>query len=182
MEENLFIENLIEDLIKIKKGELPGKKRKELEETINFRLFQMLNLSLYQTALTASSILRLSGEKLAQQLVVEPIKNDLSLLLEDLKKIFETLSLGKAEIEIIPKQKIVYFNIKENATVAGIEKSTFPLCAFLEGFIEGYLKETLFKKEYLTLISGEKFYNLKVEEIECSGQGKGQCKFLIYFQ
>lgn len=182
MEERINLKPLIEDLIKIKKGELPSRRRRELSENINLRLYQMLNLSLFQSAITASSLLRISGEKLSQQIVVEPIKNDLSLLLEDLKKIFENLGVGKVEIEIAPKQKLAHFTILENATVAGIENSSLPLCAFLEGFIEGYLKEVLFRKESITLISGEKFYNLKVEEIECIAQNKGHCKFLIYLQ
>lgn len=176
------IEALTKEILQVIRGEIPQKRRKELPEEINLRFFQMIIFGFHWTSLTSKTILRMIGEKIAQKISTHSKSSDLQILLEEIKKIYEKFQVGKIEIEILPQQKIAHFRIKENAEAIGAKNFPHPICAFTEGFIEGYLKEVLFKKESLSLISGEEIYKIKVEELECTAQGKGYCDFMIYFQ
>jgi len=126
--------------------------------------------------------LRLAGMKFGKRMGENSERSELSLVLEEIKKIIEFLREGKVEIEMMPELKGVQFKIYESSLTAGVPNVLQTLCFFTEGFIEGYLEGVISKKGALTIVSQE-FNVTKVscEEKRCIGLGDDFCGFLIKF-
>jgi len=108
---------------------------------------------------------------------------ELSLVLEEIKKIIEFLREGKVEIEMMPELKGVQLKIYESSLTAGVPNVLQNLCFFTEGFIEGYLNGVISKKGSIAVVGGKEISvrEVKVEEKRCVGLGDDFCGFLIKF-
>jgi len=177
-----IIEGLEEDLKNIAEGKSIKPLRKELGDIIDIRLLRMVIFSLQWTSVGFQSALRLAGMKLGKRLGTNCEKSELSLILEEIKKIFEYLREGRVEIEIMPKLEGAQLKIYESSLTSGIPNILQNLCFFEEGFIEGYLDGVIFKRRSITAAGEEDSIDkVSVEEKRCIGLGDDFCEFLIKF-
>jgi len=180
------MEKIIGDLEKELKDiveEKPVKiKRKELGDMVDIRLLRMIIFSLQWVSVGYQSALRLAGMKFGRRLGESSEKTELSLVLEEIKKVIESLNGGKVEIKITPVLKSAELRISESSLTAGVPDVLQNLCFFEEGFIEGYLDGVISKKGALAIVGGEKgLTKVRVEEKKCVGLGDDFCGFLIRF-
>jgi len=180
------MEKIIEDLEKDLRDIIEDKPlktlRKELGDTVNIRLCRMIIFSLQWTSVGYQSALRLAGMKFGKRIGENSERSELSLVLEEIKKIIEFLRGGKVEIEMMPELKGVQLKIYESSLTAEVPNVLQNLCFFQEGFIEGYLDGVISKKGSLA-VAGQEFSVTKVscEEKRCIGLGDDFCGFLIKF-
>ena len=180
------MEKIIGDLEKELKDiveEKPVKiKRKEFGDMVDIRLLRMIIFSLQWVSVGYQSALRLAGMKFGRRLGESSEKTELSLVLEEIKKVIESLNGGKVEIKITPVLKSAELRISESSLTAGVPDVLQNLCFFEEGFIEGYLDGVISKKGALAIVGGEKgLTKVRVEEKKCVGLGDDFCGFLIRF-
>jgi predicted hydrocarbon binding protein len=180
------MEKIIEDLEKELKDIVEGKpvkiKRKELGDMVDIRLLRMIIFSLQWVSVGYQSALRLAGMKFGRRLGESSEKTELSLVLEEIRKIIEALNGGKVEIKITPVLKNAELRIIESSLTTGVPDVLQNLCFFEEGFIEGYLDGVISKKGALAVVGGEGgLTKVRVEERKCIGLGDDFCGFLIRF-
>lgn len=177
-----IIEEIEKDLKSIIKGKPLGTLRKELGDMVDIRLLRMIIFSLQWASVGYQSALRLAGMKLGMRLGENSEKTEISLALEEIKKIIETLNEGKVEIKMMPVLKGAELSIFESSLVTGVPNVLQNLCFFEEGFIEGYLDGIISKKGFLSVAGGESgIRGVSVEEKRCVGLGDDFCGFLIKF-
>jgi len=180
------MEKIIEDLEKDLRDIIEGKplktKRKELGDQVDIRLCRMIIYSLQWASVGYQSALRLAGMKFGKRMGENSERNELSRILEEIKKIIEFLREGKVEIEMMPELKGVQLKIYESSLTAGVPNVLQNLCFFTEGFIEGYLDGVISKKGSIVVASQEfSVTNVSCEEKRCVGLGDDFCGFLIKF-
>jgi predicted hydrocarbon binding protein len=180
------MEKLLEDLERDLKSILEGKevkqKRKDLGDKVDIRICRMIVYSLQWASVGYQSVLRFAGMKLGKRLGEDSEKTELSLVLEEIKKIFEYLRGGRVEIEIMPEAKGVQLKIYDSYLTSGIPNILQNLCFFEEGFIEGYLDGVIAKNGSLAVASqGISVLGVTCQEIRCVGLGDKFCGFLIKF-
>jgi predicted hydrocarbon binding protein len=180
------MEKLLEDLEKDIKNVLEGKevkqKRKDLGDKVDIRICRMIVYSLQWASVGYQSALRFAGMKLGKRLGEGSEKTELSLVLEEIKKIIEYLRGGRVEIEIMPDVKGAQLKIYDSYLTSGIPNIMQNLCFFEEGFIEGYLDGVIAKKGSLTVASqGISVLGVTCQEVRCIGLGDKFCGFLIKF-
>lgn len=180
------MEKLIEDLEGDIKKLLDGKPlnviRKELGDKIDIRLYRMLVFALQWSSVGYQSALRFAGMKLGKRIGQSSEKAELSLVLEEIKKIIEGLRGGRVESEIMPKMKGAQLKIYESSLTSGVPNVLQTLCFFEEGFIEGYLDGVISKQGSLSMLGSDaNIKDVSVEEKRCIGLGDDFCGFLIKF-
>jgi len=180
------MEKIIEDLEKDLRDIVEGKeilpKRKEFGDLVDIRFYRMVNFALQWTSVGYQSALRLAGMKFGKRIGENSKKSELSLVLEEIKKIIEFLRGGKVEIEILPEEKEAQIKIYESSLTAGVPNVLQNLCFFEEGFIEGYILGAITKNGHLAVAgTGLSISNVSVEEKRCVGLGDEFCGFLIKF-
>jgi predicted hydrocarbon binding protein len=176
------IEDLEKDLMAIIKGESLRTLRKELGDKVDIRALRMIVYALEWTSVGYQSALRLAGMKFGKRIGTTSEKTELSLVLEEIKRIIEVLGEGKVEIEIMPKLKGAQLTICEPSLTAEVPNILQRLCFFEEGFIEGYLEGVISKNGPLAVAGAEMSINkVNVEEKRCIGFGDDCCVFLIKF-
>jgi len=177
-----IIEDLEKDLRDIIEDKTPKTLRKELGDTVDIRLCRMIIFSLQWASVGYQSALRLAGMKFGKRIGQNSEKSELSLVLEEIKKIIEFLREGKVEIEMMPELKGVQLKIYESSLAAGVPNVLQNLCFFEEGFIEGYLDGAISKMGSLAVAGGEvSITKVSCEEKRCIGLGDDFCGFLIKF-
>ena len=178
-----IIEDLEKDLRDIIEGKSLKTKRKELGDQVDIRLCRMIVFSLQWASVGYQSALRFAGMKFGKRMGENSERTELSLVLEEIKKIIEVLREGKVEIEIMPKLKGAQLKICESSLTTGVPNILQNLCFFEEGFIEGYLDGAVSKMGSLAVAGGEEVSITKVscEEKRCIGLGDDFCGFLIKF-
>ena len=174
------IKQIEEDLDLFLQDKLPSPLRKELKEEIDLRAARLIIFSLQWASVGYQSALRFAGSKFGQAMGYYFKSREISLILEDLKKIFEGLKWGKIEIETNPKQKEASLRIIDSVTSAGVSNVQQNLCFFEEGFIEGCLDGVIKNKGPLTLFGlEESISKIEVRETKCLGLGNDFCQFTI---
>ena len=177
-----IIEGLERDMRDIIEGKPLRTLRKEVGDTVDIRALRMVVFSLQWASVGYQSALRLAGMKFGKRIGTNCGKSELSLVLEEIKKIIEVLREGKVEIEIMPKLKRAQFKIYESSLTARIPNVLQNLCFFEEGFIEGYLDGVISKMGPLAVAGQElSVTRVGVEEKRCVGLGDDFCGFLIKF-
>jgi len=180
------MEKIIEDLEKDLKRLLEGKSldvlRKELGDKVDIRLYRMVVFALQWSSVGYQSALRFAGMKLGKRIGQGSEKAELSLILEEIKKIIEGLRGGRIELEIMPKLKGAELKIYDSSLTAGVPNILQTLCFFEEGFIEGYLDGVISKQGSLAMLGSDaNIKDVSVEEKRCVGLGDDFCGFLIKF-
>jgi len=177
-----IIEDLEKDLMSIVEGKPLKTLRKELGDEVNVRALRMIVYALQWTSVGYQSALRLAGMKFGKRLGENSERTELSLVLEEIKKIIEVLRQGKVEIEILPKERGVQLKIYESSLTAGVPNVMQNLCFFEEGFIEGYFDGVIAKKGPIAVAGAEgSISKVSCEEKRCIGLGDDFCGFLIKF-
>ena len=177
-----IIEGLEKDLRDVIEGKSLKTLRKELGDTIDIRLLRMIVFSLQWASIGYQSALRFAGMKFGKRLGENSERTELSLVLEEIKKIIEVLRQGKVEIEILPKERGVQLKIYESSLTAGVPNVMQNLCFFEEGFIEGYFDGVIAKKGPIAVAGAEvSISKVSCEEKRCIGLGDDFCGFLIKF-
>ena len=177
-----IIEDLEKDLMSIVEGKPLKTLRKELGDEVNVRALRMIVYALQWTSVGYQSALRLAGMKFGKRLGENSERTELSLVLEEIKKIIEVLRQGKVEIEMMPKLKGVQLKIYESSLTAGVPNVMQNLCFFEEGFIEGYFDGVIAKKGPIAVAGAEgSISKVSCEEKRCIGLGDDFCGFLIKF-
>lgn len=174
------IKQIEEDLVSFLRDKIPSPLRKELKDEVDLRAARLIILSLQWASVGYQSALRFAGAKFGQAMGIHFESRELSLILKDLKKIFEGLKWAKVEIEKKPKGKKINFRLIDSLTSAGVENVNQNLCFFEEGFIEGCLDGIIKAKGPLTCIGCEKkISKVEVRETKCRGLGNEFCEFTI---
>ena len=177
-----IIEDLEKDLMSIVEGKSLKTLRKELGDAVDIRALRMIVYALQWTSVGYQSALRLAGMKFGKRLGENSERTELSLVLEEIKKIIEVLRQGKVEIEILPKERGAQLKIYESSLTAGVPNVLQKLCFFEEGFIEGYLDGVIAKKGPIAVAGTEvSISKVSCEEKRCIGLGDDFCGFLIKF-
>jgi len=177
-----LIEDLEKDLRDIIEGRSPKLLRKELGDQVDIRALRMVVFSLQWASVGYQSALRFAGMKFGKRLGIESGNAELSLALEEIKKIIEFLRGGRIEIEVMPKIRGAQVKIYDSSLTAGIPNVLQNICFFEEGFIEGYLDGAISKAGSIAVAGGEvSILNVSVEEKRCVGLGDDFCGFLIKF-
>jgi len=177
-----IIEDLEKDLMSIVEGKSLKTLRKELGDAVDIRALRMIVYALQWTSVGYQSALRLAGMKFGKRLGENSERTELSLVLEEIKKIIEVLRQGKVEIEILPKERGVQLKIYESSLTAGVPNVMQNLCFFEEGFIEGYFDGVIAKKGPIAVAGAEvSISKVSCEEKRCIGLGDDFCGFLIKF-
>jgi predicted hydrocarbon binding protein len=177
-----IIEDLEKDLREIVEGKEIKVKRKGLGDQIDIRFLRMIVYSLQWASVGYQSALRFAGMKFGKRLGEGSEKTELSLVLEEIKKIIEYLRGGKVEIEIMPEGKGAQLKIHDSYLTSGIPNILQNLCFFEEGFIEGYLDGVIAKRGSLAVASqGISVLRVTCREIRCIGLGDEFCGFFIKF-
>mgnify|MGYP001773036943 CR=1 FL=1 len=174
-----IIEDLVKDLTSIVEGKKLEKKRENLGDLVDIRFLRMVNFALQWTSVGYQSALRLAGMKLGKKIGTLSNKTETSLILEEIKKIFEFLKAGKVEFEIIPKETKALLRIYESSLTFGLPNVSQNLCFFEEGFIEGYFDGIISKVGTIGLVDGKSLNKVEVTEQKCVGLGNNFCEFLI---
>jgi len=180
------MEKIIEGLEKDLRNIVEGKPLKTLREKIgdeaDIRLCRMIIFALQWTSVGYQSALRLAGMKFGKRMGENSEASELSLILDEIKKIFETLREGRVEIEIMAGMKGAQLKIYESSLTAEVPNVLQKLCFFEEGFIEGYLDGVISKKGPLAMAGQEAtITKVSCEEKRCIGLGDDFCGFLIKF-
>ncbi len=177
-----IIEDLEKDLRDIVEGRPLKTIRKELGDQTNIRLLRMIDFSLQWASVGYQSALRFAGMKFGKRIGENSERSELSLVLEEIKKIIEALRGGKVEVEMMPELKGVQLKIYESSLTAEVPNVLQNLCFFQEGFIEGYLDGVISKKGSIA-VAGQEFSitNVSCEEKRCIGLGDDFCGFLVKF-
>jgi len=169
------MEQLIEKLEKELREAAEGK-----ETPISF--LRVVISALQWTSVGYFSALRLAGMKLGKRVGEGSEKTEISLVLEELKRIIIALKGGKVELEILPGAKGAEFKIYDSPTMAEIPNVLQNLCFFEEGFIEGYIDGVITKNGSLAIAGTSlSVSETSVEEKRCVGLGDDYCGFLIKF-
>lgn len=177
-----IIEDLEKDLRDIIKGKSPKKIREGLGDMVDLRALRMVDYALQWTSVGYQSVLRLAGMKFGQRLGTNSERTELSLVLEEIKNLFEGLKEGKVEIEMIPNSRGAQIKIFESSLTNKIPNVLQNLCFFKEGFIEGYIDGVIAKKGPLAVAGAEiSVGKITCEEKRCVGLGDEFCGFLIKF-
>lgn len=177
-----IIKDLEKDLVDIAEGNPLKTLRKELGDEVNIRALRMVIFALQWTSVGYQSALRLAGMKLGKRIGTVCEKTELSLVLESIKRIIETLRNGKVEIEIMPELKGAQLKIYESSLTCGIPNVLQTLCFFEEGFIEGFIDGVISKKGPIVVADKEiSIKEVSVEEKRCIGLGDDFCGFVIKF-
>ena len=177
-----IIKDLQEDLRNIIEGKKAKTLRKRGGDLIDIRIPRIIDFSLQWTSVGYQSALRLAGMKLGRRMGENSERTELSLVLEEIKKIIEGLREGKVEIEIMPELKEVQLKIYESSLTAGVPNVMQNLCFFEEGFIEGYFDGVIAKKGPIAVAGAEvSISKVSCEEKRCIGLGDDFCGFLIKF-
>jgi len=177
-----IIEDLEKDLTDIIKGKPIRSLRKELGDSADIRLLRMIVFSLQWTSVGYQSALRLAGMKFGRRIGENSEKTEISLVLDEIKKIIEALKGGKVEVEIVSGLKEAQIKVYDSSLAAGVPNVLQSLCFFEEGFIEGYIDGVMAKNGPLA-VAGEELSvkRVSVEEKRCVGLGDDHCGFLIKF-
>lgn len=178
-----IIEDLEKDLGDIIKGKPPKAIREEFGDMADIRLLRMVVFSLQWASVGYQSALRFAGMRLGRRLGENSERAELSLILEEIKRVIETLKGGKVEFGVIPDLKGAELKVFESSLVAKVPNVLQNLCFFEEGFIEGYLDGVISKKGSIVVIGGENnFTKVSCKEMRCVGLGDDFCGFLIKFE
>lgn len=180
------MEKIIEDLEKDLKDIIEDKQvkfvRKELGDKVDVRVPRMIVFALQWASVGYQSTLRLAGMKFGKRIGTNSDKTELSLVLDEIKRIFEYLGEGKVEAEIMPELNGAQLKFYESYLTAEAPMVMQNLCFFEEGFIEGYLDGVISKIGSLAVAGGQTSVNkVSVEEKRCIGLGDDFCSFLIKF-
>jgi len=177
-----IIEGLEKDLRDIIEGKSLKILRKEIGDKVDIRCGRMVIFSLQWASVGYQSALKFAGMKFGKRMGENSERTELSFVLEEIKKIIETLEGGRVEIKIMPELKGAELKIYESSLTAGVPNVLQNLCFFEEGFIEGYLDGVISKKGPLAVAGGEtSVARVSVEEKRCIGLGDDCCAFLIKF-
>jgi len=177
-----IIEELERDLEEIIEGGTTKTKREELRDLVDIRFLRMVVYSLQWSSVGYQSALRFAGMKLGKSLGSRSKKSELSLALEEIKRVIEVLRGGRVEIEIVPNMEGAQLKIYESALAADVPAIGQKICYFEEGFMEGYLDGVISKIGSLTVAGGERgITKISVEEKICFGLGDNYCGFFIKF-
>jgi len=177
-----IIEDLEKDLRSIVEGRPPRVLREKLGDMVDIRMFRMIDFSLQWASVGYQSALRFAGMKLGKRIGQNSEKSEISFILEEIKKIIETLKGGRVEVEIMAKSRGAQIKIYESSLTAGVSNILQTLCFFEEGFIEGYFDGIIAKKGALAVAGTDiNIINTTVEEKRCVGLGDDFCGFLIKF-
>ncbi|MFQ6050044.1 MAG: hypothetical protein ACE5J0_03375 [Candidatus Paceibacterales bacterium] len=154
--------------------------RKELNESVDLRAARLIIFSLQWSSVGYQSALRFAGAKVGQAIGTNFAGRELSLILKDLKKIFEGLKWGRVETGIDIKNKKISLRLIDSLTSAGAPNINQTLCFFEEGFIEGCLDGIIKIKGALTLAGlTENVARVDVKETKCVGLGADFCEFTV---
>jgi predicted hydrocarbon binding protein len=176
------IDGLEKEIKSILEGRPASFLRKELGDKIDVRVPRMLVLSLQWASVGYRSSLRLAGMKFGRRMGTVSDKTEFSLVLEEIRKIFELLGVGKVVTELKSEKKTAQVNLYESYLVSGMENIEQKFCFFEEGFIEGYIDGVISKNGPLSVAGGQiSVKQIGVEEIKCVGLGDSFCVFLIKF-
>ncbi|MFH1036728.1 MAG: V4R domain-containing protein [Patescibacteria group bacterium] len=177
-----IIGNLERDLRDIIDGKPVKNLRGEMGDKMDIRALRMVVFSLQWASVGYQSALRLAGMKLGNKIGTSSEKTELSLVLEEIKKMLEALGEGRVEVEIEPELKGAQIKIHESSLTANVPNVMQTLCFFEEGFIEGYIDGVISKIGSLAVAGGQTSVNkVTVEEKRCIGLGDDFCGFLIKF-
>lgn len=181
------MEKIISDLEKDLKDIIGGKPlkviREELGDEVNIRMLRMIVFSLQWASVGYQSALRFAGMRFGRRLGESSERTELSLVLEEIKKVIEALRGGKVKIEIIPGLEGAEFKIYNSSLSAQVPNVLQNLCFFEEGFIEGYLDGVISKKGSIALAGKEaNITGVSCEETRCFGLGDDFCGFFIKFE
>ncbi|MFH0987455.1 MAG: hypothetical protein V1841_00995 [Patescibacteria group bacterium] len=178
-----IIEDLEKDLRNIIEGKPLGKPlREKMGDMVNVRLPRMMIFSLLWASVGYQSALRFAGMKLGRRLGESSGKTEISLVLEEIKKIIEELGGGKAKIRMIPGLSGAELQICSSFLTESVPNVLQNLCFFEEGFIEGYVGGVISKNRALSIAGGESAVTeVNVVEKRCIGLGDDCCMFLIKF-
>lgn len=176
------IEALEKDLRNIIGGQAPTILREKLGDDIDMRLLRMVVFSLQWASVGYQSALRLAGMKLGKRIGENSEKSEISLVLEEIKKIIEFLRGGRVVIEILSELKEAQLKIYSSSLTTGVPNISQNICFFEEGFIEGYLDGVISKQGALAVVGGKiSVKQVTVEEKRCIGLGDDFCGFSIKF-
>lgn len=175
-----LIRNIEEDLGLLIKGQTLTSPRKELKDEIDFRAARLIIYSLQWASVGYQSALRFAGAKIGQETGNHFVSREISLILKDIKKIFEGLKWAKVETEIDIKNKKINLRLIDSLTSAGISNINQSICFFEEGFIDGCLDGVIKRSGPLTLTGvPEGITGVDVKETKCVGLGDPHCEFTI---
>ena len=175
-----LIREIEKDLVLFLQDKTPASLRGEIGDNIDLRAARLIIYSLQWASVGYQSVLRFAGGKLGRAIGINFEGRELSLVLKNLKKIFEGLNWGKTEIETKPKDKKIILKIIDSLTSAGVQNIKQNLCFFEEGFIEGSLDGIIKRKGFLTLFGLKGNINrVGVKETKCVGLGDDFCEFTI---
>jgi predicted hydrocarbon binding protein len=180
------MEKIIVGLEKDAKDIIDGKSinflRKELGDKIDIRAVRALVLSLQWASAGYRSALRLAGMKFGRRLGMVSEKTELSLVLGEIKRLFEALGVGKIDIELKLEEKDAKIKLYESYLTSGLDSIMQNLCFFEEGFIDGYINGVISKVGPLSVVGGQiSVKQVDVEETKCIGLGNNFCEFSIKF-
>lgn len=177
-----IINELEKDLIDIIKDKPLNNLRKDLGDEVNIRYLRMIVFGLQWTSVGYQAALRLAGMKFGKRIGTVFEQTELSLVIEGIKKIIETLRNGKVKIEVLPKLKGIQLNIYESSISWAVPDVSQKLCFFEEGFIEGFIDGVISKRGPIIVVGKEtSIKRVSVEEKKCVGLGDNFCGFLISF-
>ncbi len=175
-----LIKKIEKDLTLFIRDEKPASLRGKMGDSVDLRAARLIIYSLQWASVGYQSVLRFSGEKLGRAIGTNFEGREISMVLKNLKKIFEGLGWGKVEIEIKLKDKNVVLRIIDSLTSSGVQNINQNLCFFEEGFIEGSLDGIIKTKGPLILVGSEKNIDrIDVKETKCVGLGDDFCEFTI---
>ncbi|PIZ55758.1 hypothetical protein COY23_04235 [bacterium (Candidatus Torokbacteria) CG_4_10_14_0_2_um_filter_35_8] len=176
------MEKLIQDLQEDLRNIIEGKKakilRKKSGDMVDIRILRMIDFSLQWASVGYQSALRFAGMKFGRRLGEISSSSELSLILEEIKKIIEELKEGEVELEISAKKNIAQLRIYESSLVSSVPNVSQSLCFFKEGFIEGYLEGVIVVRGSF-LSHFRKVVKVEVKETKCQGRGDNFCQFTI---
>lgn len=175
-----LIRKIEDDLGLLIKDQAPAPIRKELKDEINLRVARLIIFSLQWASVGYQSALRFAGAKTGHEIGNHFVAREISLVLKDIKKIFEGLKWGKVEAEIDIKNKKINLRLIDSLTSSGISNINQSICFFEEGFIDGCLDGVIKRSGPLTLAGlGGGVTGVDVKETKCVGLGDPHCEFTI---
>jgi len=179
------MERIIQDLQEDLRNIIEGKKVKTLRnkegDLAYLRLLRMVHFSLQWASVGYQSALRFAGMKFGKRLGEMSSSRELSLILEEIKKIVEELKEGEVEFKILDKENTAQFKIYNSALTSSVPNISQNLCFFKEGFIEGYLQGVISLRG-LFLSHFKNISKVEVKETKCQGKGDKFCQFTIILE
>ena len=173
-----IIQDLQEDLESIIKGGKPRVLRKRAGDLIDLRVLRMIDFSLQWASVGYQSALRFAGMKFGRRLGEMSSSRELSLILEEIKRIVEGLKEGEVEFKILDKENTAQFKVYNSALTSSVPNISKNLCFFEEGFIEGYLQGVISLRGFF-LAHFKNIRKVEVKETKCQGKGDKFCQFTI---